>query len=70
MIPIRNCTRLYRIYWLLAPEPENRVATAFEVGQEALIAYDIRRDAYKLGWIVTVEYLKEASRLDFGHFAE
>jgi hypothetical protein len=43
-------------------EAENHVARAFEVGEEALVAYDIRS--------VTVESLKDATRFDFEHFAE
>jgi hypothetical protein len=40
---------------VIVAEPDNRAAPAFEAGEEALVAYDIRRDAYRLGHIVTVE---------------
>jgi hypothetical protein len=48
---------------VILAEPENGVAPVFEVGEEVLVAYDIRRDAYRLGWIVTVQYLNGSTHL-------
>jgi hypothetical protein len=55
---------------VILAEPENRLMPEFEVDEKALVAYAIQRAAYRLAWILIIGYLNEATRLDFGHFAE